>query len=82
MQKQMNPAVVAGVLALAIAALGGFGYKMMQPPPYEPSPGVAGAPAVSGYTGQSAPGASSRTDPMVPPPNVLPGSTDYTNAKR
>jgi hypothetical protein len=83
MKKQVNPLVVMGALALLAVIVAGWGFKAMQAPGYEPSPGVGGAPSVgSGYTGpgsttagSGAPAVSDPRGPNMPPPGVRPGDT-------
>jgi hypothetical protein len=45
MKKELNPAVVIGIAALAVIVLVVFGYRAMQPAPYKPSPGAPGSAA-------------------------------------
>jgi len=45
MKKELNPLAVIGIAALAVIVLIVFGYRVMKPAGYSPSPGV---PGVSG----------------------------------
>ncbi len=79
MNKSLSPAITAVIIVIVVALLSVWGYRMMQPAPYTPSPGVAGRPAAQvpnyGTPGQSgAPaGAPSNTSPVVPPAGATPG---------
>ena len=41
MKKEVNPVIIGVVIAVVLVAVGFFGFRMMQPAPYTPSPGVA-----------------------------------------
>jgi len=40
MKKELSPLVIIGIAALAVVLLVAFGYRAMQPAPYQPSPGT------------------------------------------
>jgi len=71
MKKELSPVAMVGILVVAVIALGIFGYKMLQPAPYEPSPGAGGKPGVGASSpAPSAPDAQGRVYQM---PGASPG---------
>ena len=44
MHKPLHPRVLIGITVMAVLLLAAFGYQMLKPPTYIPSPGAGGRP--------------------------------------
>ena len=78
MKKEINPIALVGIIVAAVIVLVVFGYKMLQPAPYTPSPGSPGAvgsAAIAGKPGASAAPPSSGASAYYPsaPAGSIPG---------
>ena len=53
MKQEVHPGVLIGAVAVVVVLVLYFGFRMMQPAPYTPSPGVTADGQVPGAAGKS-----------------------------